>query len=95
MKPTTPATLAFLTSNRQFFQADLFHFAMVDGTNLYFTSANVSLEYAGNLYLATGPFMERSKLRQSRGTSVDSLTLTCHASVAMSLVGVSRAPRRT
>jgi uncharacterized phage protein (TIGR02218 family) len=89
MKTTDPNLLAFLEANRQFFQADLFDFAMVDGTNLYLTSANVSIDYGGNLYLATGPFMERSKLRQSRGTSVDSLTLTCYASQAMSVSEIS------
>ena len=85
MKTTDPNLLAFLETNRQFFQADLFDFAMVDGTHLYLTSANVSIDYGGNLYLATGPFMERSKLRQSRGTSVDSLVLTCYASQAIAV----------
>jgi uncharacterized phage protein (TIGR02218 family) len=89
MKTTDPSLLAFLTANRQFFQADLFDFAMVDGSHLYLTSANVSIEYEGNLYLATGPYMERSKLRQSRGTSVDSLVLTCHVSQAMTAAAVS------
>ena len=89
MKTTDPNLLAFLEANRQFFQADLFDFAMVDGTHLYLTSANVSIDYGGNLYLATGPFMERSKLRQSRGTSVDSLVLTCYASQAMSISEIS------
>jgi uncharacterized phage protein (TIGR02218 family) len=89
MKTTDPALLAFLTANRQFFQADLFDFAMVDGSHLYLTSANISIDYGGNLYLATGPFMERSKLRQSRGTSVDSLVLTCYSSQAISISEIS------
>ena len=89
MKTTDPSLLAFLEANRQFFQADLFDFEMVDGTHLYLTSANINIDYGGNLYLATGPFMERSKLRQSRGTSVDSLVLTCYAGQAMSVSEIS------
>lgn len=79
MKTADAGLVAFLASNRQFYQADIFDIAFVDGTHLYLTSADVNIVCGGHTYLATGPFMQRTKLKQVRGTQVDTLTLTCLA----------------
>lgn len=82
MKTADPALIAFLATTRQFCQADLFDFALADGSHIRLTSANVNITAGGLTYLATGPYMQRSKLKPVRGTQVDTLTLTCFTSQA-------------
>jgi hypothetical protein len=79
MKTADAGLITFLAANRQFCQADLYDFAFTDGTHLYLTSADVNIVSGGHTYLATGPFMQRSKLKQVRGVQVDTLTLICYA----------------
>jgi uncharacterized phage protein (TIGR02218 family) len=88
MKTADAGLIAFLAVNRQFCQADLFDFAMADGSHLYLTSANVNIVSGGHTYLATGPYIQRSKLKTVRGTQVDTLTLTCFTSQATLLDGI-------
>jgi uncharacterized phage protein (TIGR02218 family) len=87
MKSTDAGLIAFLAANRQFCQADLYDIAFADGSHLYLTSADVNLVVAGITYVATGPLMQRSKLKQVRGVQVDTLSLVCHATTGNLLDG--------
>lgn len=88
MKTADAGLIAFLAANRQFLQADLYDFALADGSHLYLTSADVNIVSGGQTYLATGPLMQRSKLQQVRGVQVDTLTLVCYATTGNLLGGV-------
>jgi uncharacterized phage protein (TIGR02218 family) len=87
MKSADAELITFLDANRQFFQADLYDFAMTDGFHLYLTSADVNIISGGYTYLSTGPLMQRSKLKQTRGIQVDTLTLICYATTGNLLEG--------
>jgi uncharacterized phage protein (TIGR02218 family) len=87
MKSADAGLIAFLAANRQFYQADIFDFAFTDGSHLYLTSADVNITIGGHTYAATGPLMQRSKLKQVRGVQVDTLTLICFATTGNLLEG--------
>ena len=80
MKPST-TPLSDLLATRQFAIADLYTFALIDGTTLYYTSAGVDVTYGGHTYLSggqVGPYFEgtgggKPSFKWVRGLQVDTL----------------------
>lgn len=74
------ADLINLLATRQFGYAGLYHFALVGGGNLRYTSADTDVLFDGNTYSAggtTGPYLERdgkrAKVRWKVGLEVDTM----------------------
>lgn len=86
MKTASGALITLLNSNTQFFVADLYEFALKDTTVLRYTSADIDLTYAGNVYSSRGPKITRGKTRVVVGIQVDTLDLTVYSD-ATHLVG--------
>ena len=72
--------LQTLFATRQFLQANLFQFNMIDGTSYCYTSADSSIVYSGNTFQSggsVGPFFDRksnkAKAHWKIGVEVDTL----------------------
>jgi hypothetical protein len=75
MKDVSPELIDFLRSGQEFFMADLYTFKLLDGTILRLTSFDNSVQVGPLLYSATGPAIERSRIKQRVGVQVDNLEL--------------------
>ncbi len=80
MKTISSGLQAILASN-QFWMADCYTFTLQDGTVARFTSADIDITDAatGNVFSASGPYFERSKIKFERGVAVDELDITVTA----------------
>jgi hypothetical protein len=59
--------------------ADLYTFTLIDNTVIRLTSWPDSISIGGNVFNALGPFIERSKIKQSTGFSVDEIEVSIAA----------------
>lgn len=99
MKSASAPLIAFLNTSRQMVIADLYTISVQrvhwqDEVGLVFTRQNyrytswdVPLTYAGNTYSATGPLIERDRVRSVIGVEVDTLRLRVYADDAMLMEG--------
>lgn len=76
MKPTSDALRTLLASG-QFHMADCYSFILADGQTLRFTTADAPITDAatGNVFAASGPFFQRSKVKFQIGVQVDELNI--------------------
>lgn len=86
MKSASPDLLALLTTAQQFWMADLYTIALVDGTVLRYTSADVGIVVGARTFSASGPIISRGRTRVVLGLQVDTLDLQFTAN-ASHLVG--------
>jgi uncharacterized phage protein (TIGR02218 family) len=88
MKSVSPALAAILGS-AQFHMADCYSFTLTDGTVIRYTTADqdVTDQATGHVFLSTGPFFERSKVKFQVGVAVDELDITVKAGPADLLDG--------
>ncbi len=89
MKTASTALRAILGS-AQFYMADCYSFTLVDGTVVRYTTADQSIvdQATGDVFSASGPFFERSKVKFSAGVQVDELDITMTAGPNDLLQGV-------
>jgi uncharacterized phage protein (TIGR02218 family) len=80
MKTATPELIALLNSASAYIMADLYTYTLQSGQVLRYTSASVDITYAGNMYSARGPLMQRGTVRTVLGLEVDTLDITLSAS---------------
>lgn len=79
MKTASSPLITLINSGQPYMIADLISIALVTGSFLYYTSAEVSIVYNSNTYV---PFpFERGNTRTIVGTQVDTLDLTLFAGV--------------
>lgn len=77
MRTASAELIALLNSSQQFTMADLLTIALKDGSFLRYTSADISLDSAGNTF---SPFpFKRGTTRLVVGVEVDSLDITLYA----------------
>ena len=76
MKTAPQALIDLLNGGQQFMMADLYTFTLVSGVFLRYTSWDVDQIYYGQTYSASGPLIERSRVRTVIGVEVDTLDLT-------------------
>lgn len=88
MKSAPAALITLLSTQRQFWLADLYTFTLVDGTILRYTPADVSITVGARVFDHTGPMISRSRTRIALGTSVDTLELEITATTATLLSGL-------
>lgn len=88
MKSAPTALITLLSTQRQFWLADLYTITLVDGTILRYTSADISITIGARVFDHTGPMISRSRTRIALGTSVDSLDLEITATIATLLSGL-------
>ena len=88
MKSASPALIALLSSQRQFWLCDLYTFTLVDGTVLRYTSADIDITTGGNTFSHNGPIISRSRTRVALGTAVDQLDLNITATAETLLSGL-------
>lgn len=88
MKSADPALVTLLSTQREFWLADLYTFTLVDGTVLRYTSADIDVTAGSNTFLHSGPIIKRSRTRVALGTSVDQLDLDISATSATLLSGL-------
>jgi len=88
MKPASTALQTLLGAN-QFAMADCYTFTLQDGTVARYTSADIDVvdQATGNVFAASGPFFERSKVKFQKGVQVDELDLTLTAGPSHLLEG--------
>lgn len=87
MKAASSQLLALLATN-QFFMTDLFTFALVNGTVLRYTTADVNLTSGGLTFSATGPRLVRVKAHWKIGMDVDTQDLSVFPTAADTVTGV-------
>jgi len=100
MKSTTAELANFLSDDNQFVIADLYSFSIQYPTwnnstglvfqtaNYYYTSFDQTITWNGITYLATGPLIERDRVRTVLGVEVDSLSMRVYANSTMQINGV-------
>jgi uncharacterized phage protein (TIGR02218 family) len=76
LKNATAGMIALLNSRVPVIFADLYTFALVGGTTLRYTPYDQNLTIGGNTWLAGGPQIKRSLLRQTIGLQVATMDLT-------------------
>lgn len=76
VKTAPQALIDLLNSGQQFMMADLYTFTLVSGTILRYTSWDADQVYYGQTFSASGPLIERSRVRTVIGVEVDTLDLT-------------------
>ncbi|WP_207000752.1 DUF2163 domain-containing protein [Trinickia mobilis] len=87
MKNISGALLTFLNSNTEFVFAELYSFALLSGTTLYYTSADINITYGGNTYTALGPKLMRDKVKVMVGVQVDQLDVTVYPDITDTVLG--------
>lgn len=84
-------TLQALLASQQFLMADLYTLTLVGGHVARYTSADFDISHGGQTYAAAGgpsaPIIHRSRIRQTIGVEVDTLTLDIAASASHLLNG--------
>jgi uncharacterized phage protein (TIGR02218 family) len=84
MKQTNLAVIDLLNNVRasgfaQLIMADCFTFAFPDGTNLYFTNADIDVTIEGQIFLGNSILVDGLKYKCSVGLSVDTQKITISA----------------
>lgn len=69
--------------------AELYTITLVDGTTLYYTTADTDLTYRGDLYLSRGIAIERDTIRSSVGVEVDDVMITLYPMPTTLIQGVT------
>ena len=99
MKTASPQLISHLNTTRQLIIADLYTFSVQrvhwqDEVGLVFnrydyryTSWDTDLTYNSATYSATGPLIERDRVRSVIGVEVDTLRIKAYASEAMAIEG--------
>lgn len=75
MKSASAALKAFIPSQRQYFEADLWTITPAGGSALRYTTADRDIVYGGNTFSAGGPFVSRTQIKWATGLTVDALDL--------------------
>lgn len=89
MKTASPDLLNLLTTAQQFWMADLYTFALVDGTVLRYTSADVDIMVGVRTFSSHGPVISRGRTRVALGMQVDTLDLNISADASHLVGGAS------
>jgi len=79
-------------SMRKLTVADLYTFALRDGSFLRYTSLDVDVVYGGNTFSADAPVIERSRVTSKVGIEVGEMTLTVSPNVEDLINGVAWIP---
>lgn len=79
MKSASPALIALLNSGGPYLMADLYTFTLVSGQVLRYADWDADITYGGNVYSASGPLIERGRVRVVIGVEVDTLDMTLYA----------------
>lgn len=89
MKAASPALIAILDGNTDFRIADIWAFALSDGTNLYYTDADIDLTYSGKTYIHNDVLCTGGKVDWTTGLDVaqDEITVYPNQGPSPSLVG--------
>lgn len=66
-------------SQNNFKMADLFTFTLLNGTSLYYTTADIDITFGGNTFLSSQLKINRTKLKFTVGLEVDTLQLEISA----------------
>lgn len=77
MRDASPTLIALLNGSRQYIMADVYEFALTDGTFLRYSGAQIALSSGGHDFVL-GPKFERSKVKTVIGTEVDELEVTIY-----------------
>jgi uncharacterized phage protein (TIGR02218 family) len=88
MKTASTALQNHLAQNNQFFFADLYTFTLLDGTIVRMTSWESNIVSAGQTFLASGPFVERTKVRTVLGLEVDKVEIKISAGIVHTINGM-------
>lgn len=89
MKTATPALISHLAANDQFLMADLYSFALLDGTALRYTDAARDLAWGGAAWLGSSVQIERQRIKSAVGLSVDELEIDVYPRPADQVDGVA------
>ncbi len=79
MKSASPALISLLNAGGPYLMADLYTFRLISGTVLRYTSWDADISYQGSVFSASGPVIERGRVRVVIGVEVDTLDLTVRA----------------
>lgn len=82
MKSASPELIALLNSGGPYLMADLYTFSLVNGAVLRYTDWDVDIAYGGQVFSASGPLIERGRVRVVIGVEVDTLDMTIYADQA-------------
>lgn len=92
MIAVTPAVQTVLSSGMAWY-ADLYTFALLNGTTIRITSSDRDIQWAGNTWNAPtqsgAPLIERGDITFEAGLSVDQLTLTIYNDAVSAVSGMS------
>jgi len=86
-EPSEGALVIWLNANLQARPFDLWTIVLLGGTVLRYSGGDVPVTVAGNTW-ALGPGIQRSRVKQTIGVAVDSLTATLLADAAVLVGGV-------
>lgn len=75
MKSASPELISHLNTARQFMMADCYSFILSSGEALHYTTWDKTITYNGTSFSASGPIIERDKVRTVVGVEVDTLTI--------------------
>ena len=87
MKTASAATIAILAGNQYYF-AELYTITLSNGTVLYYTDADGSITYGGNIFVCNAPLMSRDKLKLVVGVQADSVSVTMQVSPSNLISGI-------
>lgn len=79
MKSASAALIALLSTQRQYFMADLYTFTLAGGTVLRFAAADTDIRVGATTFAGNGPLFSRGSTRVVLGIEVDSLDVTVAA----------------
>lgn len=82
MIPISSALRALLSGTNRIWTCDLYSITLLTGQVLRYNSTDIDVPWSGNTWLGTKPglVMERSKMKQTVGVSVDQLQVDCYPS---------------
>lgn len=79
MRQADPRLIDMLQENSCFFVADLYTLTLLDGSAYRWTSADVDITVAGQVFSHLGPILSRTYTRLTVGVEVDTMTVTIAA----------------
>lgn len=90
---TFPAGLDTLLATGSYVFCDLYDFTLMDGSHLYYTTADTDVLYNGNVYTSKGPFFDQissqSRAHWKAGLDLDTWQITIAPAVADPVTGVN------
>lgn len=89
MKNASPALIAILDNNTNFLMADIWTFALKDGTNLYYTNADIDLTVSAITYKHGDVLCDGGKVSWTTGLDVaqDEITMYPNQGASPSVIG--------